>query len=285
MKAILPQQKPPKDPRTNAWYSHWEYKAATLDYSEYDAVVLSFEEFCSIQDRLGDIPTPIGTFEHPALREFVVKLRTEELTIMMYYCPTIWEPRRLSSGPQIGSNTNAWTSFDCYASTSNSDGVLAVITISYAVSMTARDEGVRTFSVINLSEEMPTESEQMLQDLAGSMFVAAQRGLLECPEIYREASTGSPIHTNKPGEKTGKTIKRGKAKMIRVIQVNRKTLDEQNKSKHQYTKECWTVRGHDRHYKNGDVKRIETYLKGFRRHDPKALCPKDYETGKIDDMH
>ena len=38
-----------------------------------------------------------------------------------------------------------------------------------------------------------------------------------------------------------------------------------NKSIHKFTCECWTVRGHFRHYKNGTVGWVSSYEKGSKR--------------------
>lgn len=72
---------------------------------------------------------------------------------------------------------------------------------------------------------------------------------------------------------------KGNRKSI-VYLINRYKLnanyDHTITSSRVYTKECWGVRGHERHLKDGRVVKVKYYRKGKERNNPNVYCAKDY---------
>lgn len=260
-----------KDPRSVYWVAEWKRIIANLDYDKHDAVVMDNNSMVDYANELCKY-AGLETFTQPALKEFVVKVICDNCTVSVYFRPCVAPKSGVVREDTNGEKLTFYTHSDAFVSFDGGENVNAVLSVCYGIPVDEDTESIATHVWTVYKMDTPVEHLRAIEDTVATFFVTAQSCLRNRPEMFAEETLRvTPDTTDKPSKKNTKN-KRGKTKMVRVIRLKK----EYRKTGRHMEKDCWTVIAHDRHYKNGTVVRIPTYRKGKKRHDPNALCPKDY---------
>ena len=118
-----------------------------------------------------------------------------------------------------------------------------------------------------LSEDGNTKQNKLFVFIASSIRMIKQYIMNESYKrtiIQKEVTktTNESCDSNK--NKNKKNNNRSKVSVVYLLDDIVEYVSN-NKSIHKFTCECWTVRGHFRHYKNGTVGWVSSYEKGSKR--------------------
>lgn len=111
-----------------------------------------------------------------------------------------------------------------------------------------------------------------------AMFEVVTKALLILPSVWKKETLKNNVNENTPTNRLLKAIY-GNQVLLRNVytiksDINKAEYVFQNYAG--YKCECWGVRGHIRHLKNGKEVFVKPYRKGVKKDDETAYTPKDY---------
>lgn len=279
----------PSDPRVSQWCRHWESRPG---FDRLDTIRITEPEADRFVDPLREMKMDSVTLmEQPALREFELVVRDSIPSVNMTvirYRRTILPAEAVIVPLDNGHRIELTPYIDAFMSFRNAtevDSVMSIFTFrmwnkagNVIGTGTMQKEFWRNHDLLlnySIDKDYSLFTETM-RDIK-LVYLGIHKAMYDKPVIFMETSGNAMTQAESA---SGKRQNRRKAKIAKVIYVNKEELKKYAEPHRHMTCPCWGVIGHWRTYRSGKQVWIAPYRKGKKRDDATAYEPKDYECVK-----